>query len=118
MERMPFGKYKGHEIASIPPGYVRWFLENVRGCHDLKLAMRANVAETEWKAPKKAKPVKTKPQGWIERRCGTVRYCEGGVGLPLPLWGDGFEVDNSDECPFDVPDDELTIEYKAIMGAA
>jgi hypothetical protein len=27
--RMPFGRYKGNEVASIPPDYLEWVMDNL-----------------------------------------------------------------------------------------
>ncbi len=27
--RMPFGRYKGSEVASIPPDYLQWVMDNL-----------------------------------------------------------------------------------------
>ena len=27
--KMPFGKFKGHEISSLPNNYLRWLAENI-----------------------------------------------------------------------------------------
>ena len=43
---MPFGKYKGEEIANIPTGYRRWMIDNFKwdgGNQRLRTAILASL---------------------------------------------------------------------------
>jgi uncharacterized protein (DUF3820 family) len=40
-ERMPFGRYRGKTLGTVPADYLEWFLEKVDGHDELKRAIRA-----------------------------------------------------------------------------
>ena len=39
-ERMPFGRYRGKTLGTVPAGYLEWFLEKVDGHEELKRSIR------------------------------------------------------------------------------
>lgn len=40
---MPFGKFRGHSISSLPSGYLRWVEENVENKIELVKAVREEL---------------------------------------------------------------------------
>mgnify|MGYP000851019922 FL=1 len=52
-DRMPFGKFKGTPIASVPDWYLQWFCENGPDCKDIRRVMGSVLASRH--------PVQNKP---------------------------------------------------------
>jgi Putative quorum-sensing-regulated virulence factor len=43
--KMPFGKYKGHEVEALPEAYLLWLWENVELREPLRSAVRRALRE-------------------------------------------------------------------------
>ena len=46
--RMPWGKYAGQEISTIPTGYIRWILDNLDFQGELREALECRLNGTEY----------------------------------------------------------------------
>ena len=43
--RMPFGKYKGATLRSIPREYLEWFVREAKGCENVKRSILAALGD-------------------------------------------------------------------------
>jgi uncharacterized protein (DUF3820 family) len=103
---MPFGKYKGTALRSIPKDYLVWFTKNAERCENIKRSMRIVLAEWGWQDGKASKG---KPKRKKRRQPPVDGYAAAQQRASIPS-------DTIEECPFDVPETELDAEYREIMG--
>lgn len=66
-DRMPFGKYKGVPLSSVPSDYLRWFLENIVDFSDIKAVMK-DVLDVRQSGGKRPGPPVVAPSGGGRRR--------------------------------------------------
>ena len=54
--RMPFGKYKDHEISAVPDDYLLWLIANIPLRDPLRRAVAEEVTERDLPLPPLASP--------------------------------------------------------------
>lgn len=119
---MPFGKYHGRALRSIPKDYMTWFVENVKDKPDIVRSMQIVLAEWGWTSarqmPKKGKPPKArKPKRQHPRKQQPASLVYKTHAGPWPDgWGRPENHEQGGPPPFDVEPDELTKEFREILG--